>query len=575
MRTTATASRCTACWYCRLYALRCAGLAAAQPSPPDVATSCEDDVAFTDDLGWACDSWVGYDCFDVQTALSWGYTADGMDAIVASCRYSCGICGDGPAALEVAAEVDSWSGIPHHGASPPPLREMTLLARHVGSAVSEVALWGGSTGTTLNDELYLLRTDTFVWRREPITSDTRPVARSQHGSVMQSGHWMIIIGGADNSHFMRNDVWRIDLDERYKSWQRLSPDGAAGAMARRIAPGVAVLNDTHLLVSGGSSATEYGISDLWLFDTRSEQQQRRHGHDMWQLLHTWTPGETGPRACYLPHLVVDSDSSSVRSVWGTNGNNQFGASLSDLEQTQTWRFDLINETWSRMPALGEPPPDLWAPMVTTYLDVDGSPHVIGGFGWSSSDGYVEPAESMYRLGPDGVWTHLLPPPNTSLAWHQCLDNSDFRDEFGDTCLAWSGYNCSDRQQAEDWGYSSSTVDEVMAACPLTCGLCIATVSSNDTALSFTPPARSDGGFVALSETEFLIFGGWGASSMFNDLVLFRTSDTSFASIANQSVSPDARKGSSLVAIGTQSFMFGGESDDGERLQDLWSLTSGA
>ena len=29
----------------------------------------------------------------------------------------------------------------------------------------------------------------------------------------------------------------------------------------------------------------------------------------------------------------------------------------------------------------------------------------------------------------------------------------------------------------------------------------------------------------------------------------------------------------MVAIGTQSFMFAGESDDGERLQDLWSLTS--
>ena len=104
--------------------------------------------------------------------------------------------------------------------------------------------------------------------------------------------------------------------------------------------------------------------------------------------------------------------------------------------------------------------------------------------------------------------------------------------------------------------------------------------------------------MALSETKFLIFGGWGASSMLNDLSVFRSTDGTFTSIAEQSVSPDvsaqarcrclrcmglfytllvlqARKGASLVAIGTESFMFGGESDDGERLQDLWSLRSGA
>lgn len=43
-------------------------------------------------------------------------------------------------------------------------------------------------------------------------------------------------------------------------------------------------------------------------------------------------------------------------------------------------------------------------------------------------------------------------------------------------------------------------------------------------------------------TEFLILGGWGASSMLNDLSLFRSTDATFTSIAEQSVSPDARKG---------------------------------
>ena len=90
-----------------------------------------------------------------------------------------------------------------------------------------------------------------------------------------------------------------------------------------------------------------------------------------------------------------------------------------------------------------------------------------------------------------------------------------------------------------------------------------------------PVARSDGGLVALSDTELLIFGGWARQGMLNDLTLFRSTDATFSSIAEQSISPDARKGASVVAIGTESFMFGGESDSGERLQDLWSLASGA
>jgi hypothetical protein len=49
----------------------------------------------------------------------------------------------------------------------------------------------------------------------------------------------------------------------------------------------------------------------------------------------------------------------------------------------------------------------------------------------------------------------------------------------------------------------------------------------------------------------------------------------YGSILTDCLCLQARKGASLVAIGTESFMFGGESDDRERLQDLWSLRSGA
>jgi hypothetical protein len=83
----------------------------------------------------------------------------------------------------------------------------------------------------------------------------------------------------------------------------------------------------------------------------------------------------------------------------------------------------------------------------------------------------------------GVWSHLLPPSNGSTA--VCADDAAFLDEFGEGCSAckytsnpplevcdifWvysdrllvvtgAGYDCTDRQQAADWGYSASTVDD--------------------------------------------------------------------------------------------------------------------
>ena len=526
---------------------------------------CVDDEAFTDELGSACAAWVGYDCEDQQQATDWGYSSAGMDAVLVSCRVSCGLCDpavDSSSVPQQPASV-SWEGIPRHRASPPPLREMTVLSRQrrtendsVGDNDVEVAnpvevvVWGGTTGTQLNDGLYVLRTDTFVWRKMPITSRARPVARTQHASAMQMERSLIVIGGADHSNYLLNDVWSINLDDRFLRWRELSADGSS-PMPSRIGHGAAMLNDTTVLIMGGNSPEQYGVPDLWSFDTE------REGRVAWTLLKTWDPGVTGPRACYLPLLVPDSDGRGVRAVWGTTGNALDGSKLEDLDATQTWRFYLSEQLWQRVNTSGTPPPDLWAPLLTSLRNRSVA---IGAFGWMIGAGaYVNPVDSFFRLNEDEKWEQLAAPADNS-----CVDDASFTDEFGEGCSAWAGYDCSDREQAADWGYADSTVDAVMAACRSSCGLC-------DTA-QFRPPPRSDGGIVALSDREFLVFGGWGASSMMNDLVLYNSETFAFTSIAEQSVSPDARKGATLMAIGTETLLFGGETDDGRRLQDLWSLS---
>eukprot|EP01043_Picozoa_sp_COSAG02_P012190 COSAG02_NODE_467_length_21771_cov_39.020303_12_plen_1850_part_00 len=572
--------------------------------------SCVDDEAFSDELGSSCTEWVGFDCGDQQQASDWGYSSAGVEAVLTSCLVSCGLCDPAVATTSPSLAQPAsimWEGIPRHGASPPPLREMTLLSRQPRTEgnVVEVVVWGGTTGTQLNDGLYLLRTDTFVWRKMPITSRARPVARTQHASAMQSDRSLIVIGGADSSNYMLSDVWSIDLDDRFLRWRELSHDGSA-PMPARIGHGAAMLNATTVLIMGGNSPEQYGVPDLWAFDTG------RDGRAAWTLLQTWEPGHDGPRACYLPLLVPDRDGRGVRAVWGTTGNALDGSKLADLNATQTWRFDLPEQRWERVHTSGTPPPDLWAPLLTTLPNRSVA---IGGFGWMIWPGaYVNPVDSVFKLGEDEEWVHLAAPADES-----CVDDPAFTDEFGEACSAWAGYDCGDREQAIEWGYADSTVGAVMAACPSSCGLC--NVCDDDPAFTdefgeacsawagydcgdreqaiewgyadstvdavmaacpsscglcdidqFRPPPRSDGGMVAISESEFLVFGGWGASSMLNDLVLFDSKTFAFTSVAEQSISPEARKGATLTSIGTETLLFGGETDDGRRLQDLWSLS---
>jgi hypothetical protein len=70
------------------------------PSVPEESLECGDEEIFEDARGYRCSDWVGYDCL---SALSFGFTTADMDAIVTSCRKSCGYC-DGENATPSSCE---------------------------------------------------------------------------------------------------------------------------------------------------------------------------------------------------------------------------------------------------------------------------------------------------------------------------------------------------------------------------------------------------------------------------------------------------------------------------------------
>jgi hypothetical protein len=59
--------------------VRCAGFVADTPE-------------FVDALGYACTSWVGYDCANVEQGVLWGYTKTEFAAVGESCPLSCDMC---------------------------------------------------------------------------------------------------------------------------------------------------------------------------------------------------------------------------------------------------------------------------------------------------------------------------------------------------------------------------------------------------------------------------------------------------------------------------------------------------
>ena len=63
----------------------------------------------------------------------------------------------------------TWRAVPRVGASPPPLREVSMLSHQVpvnaSANISEVVVFGGNTGHALNAEIYTMRADQLLWTK--------------------------------------------------------------------------------------------------------------------------------------------------------------------------------------------------------------------------------------------------------------------------------------------------------------------------------------------------------------------------------------------------------------------------
>jgi len=64
---------------------------------------------------------------------------------------------------------------------------------------------------------------------------------------------------------------------------------------------------------------------------------------------------------------------------------------------------------------------------------------------------------------------------TTAAVNTCENSLDFRDEFGHTCWFWNHHVCADAESW--WGYSPEGQAEIFANCPRACGTCQPTVTT--------------------------------------------------------------------------------------------------
>lgn len=66
-----------------------------------------DSVVFRDSQGYGCSGWIGYDCFDVQTAAEWGYASEDLIEVQENCMDTCSLCETSvPAIVETDSLAD-------------------------------------------------------------------------------------------------------------------------------------------------------------------------------------------------------------------------------------------------------------------------------------------------------------------------------------------------------------------------------------------------------------------------------------------------------------------------------------
>jgi N-acetylneuraminic acid mutarotase len=198
-----------------------------------------------------------------------------------------------------------------------------------------IILFGGTDATGDRDDLWAYDPGTDVWT-ELKPSGPLPAARAGHSMVYEpTMKRMLVFGGlSSKTNSGLNDLWAYD--PAVNTWTRINPPGDTPA-ARTMAGMVYSPDSRQVLLFGGlalSATTNGEFNDFWAYDP---------GVGKWTEI---KPSGIIP-ASRQAHAMVAAPSLGGLLMYG--GRN----AQTDLDET--WLYDLMAASWTRLEPLGGTP----------------------------------------------------------------------------------------------------------------------------------------------------------------------------------------------------------------------------
>ncbi|XP_049873348.1 uncharacterized protein LOC126371937 [Pectinophora gossypiella] len=218
-----------------------------------------------------------------------------------------------------------WERVRARGDTPPALQEHSATPHG-----RRIYVFGGEASLSAETPLWILDTETLLWRKLPGTGsvalrrrgrNVRPAAPT--GRRGHSAHalndCLLIYGGYKDLRGSTNELWAFHYES--ESWQQVRTAGAGPARHRH----AAALHDARLYVHAGLCDLRV-CGDLWFYDTLSR---------MWTQVRT-------------PARLAPSARSGHAGLRAGAHLYIFGGEADGHPTNELWRFHFATETWERM-----------------------------------------------------------------------------------------------------------------------------------------------------------------------------------------------------------------------------------
>ena len=196
------------------------------------------------------------------------------------------------------------------------------------SAAGDIILFGGSDASEDRNDLWAFDAKSKAWT-ELKPAGVLPQARQGHSMVYEpnTGRVLVFGGLSDDTGELLNDLWAYDLATN--AWTLLTPPGSLPAGRQLASMSYFPASQLVLLFGGLSLGTsaDSDLGDMWAYNA---------------MANTWT--QIGP----LGTAPISRQGQAMVAAPALGGLLMFGGLHGETDLDETWLFEPLTNTWSRL-----------------------------------------------------------------------------------------------------------------------------------------------------------------------------------------------------------------------------------